>query len=44
MTLVLVRVEMGVSYDHNTSKTANSSIAKRLAPFNLAFNRTSKVG
>ena len=25
MTAVLVRVELGVSYDHNTSRTANST-------------------
>ena len=25
MTAVLVRVKLGVSYDHNTSRTANST-------------------
>ena len=43
---MLVRVEMGITYDHNTSKTAYSMNSRRpvqLAPFgsNLKFNQNS---
>ena len=45
-TIVLVRVEMGVSYDHATSKTANSANSGRpiqLAPFASKLNQTSSA-
>ena len=43
MTAVLVRVVMGVSYDHNTSKTMNSLNSDRptpLSPFVTKFNKS----
>jgi len=48
-TAVLVRVDTGVSYDQNTSRTANSMNSGRpvqLTPFALKFNHTtsSKIG
>ena len=42
-TVVLVRVEMGISYDNNTSRTANSANSGRpiqLAPFASKVNQT----
>jgi len=42
-TAVLVRVETGVSYDHNTSKTlksTNSGRPKQLIPFALKFKKS----
>jgi hypothetical protein len=45
-TVVLVRVEMGVSYDNNTSNTANSTNTGRpiqLTPFATKLNQTSII-
>ena len=47
MIVVLVRVETGVSYDHNTLRTVDSTNSGRSiqrTPFALKFNQTSKVG
>ena len=45
-TVVLVRVEMGISYDHNTTRTANSANSGRpiqLTPFTTKINRTTVI-
>ena len=49
-TVVLVRVEMGISYDHNTSKTVNSAnsgrpiqLAPMAAPFTSKLNQSTIV-
>ena len=45
-TVVLVRVEMGISYDHNTSRTVNSANSGRpiqLTPFTSKLNQNSSV-
>jgi len=45
-TVVLVRVEMGISYDHNTTRTVNSANGGRpiqLTPFTTKINRTTVV-
>jgi len=45
-TVVLVRVEMGISYDHNTTKTANSANSGRpmqLTPFTSKINQTTVI-
>ena len=47
MIVVLVRVETGVSFDHNTLRTANSTNSGHSlhrTPFSLKFNQTSKAG
>ena len=43
MTAVLVRVAMGISYDHNTSRTMNSMNSERptpLSPFVTKYNQS----
>ena len=45
-TVVLVRVEMGISYDHNTSRTANSANSGRpiqLTPFTTKINQSTVI-
>jgi hypothetical protein len=45
-TIVLVRVEMGISYDRNTSRTVNSSNSGRpiqLTPFTSKLNQTTII-
>jgi hypothetical protein len=45
-TVVLVRVEMGISYDHNTSRTVNSANSGRpiqLTPFTTKINQTTVI-
>ena len=45
-TIVLVRVEMGISYDHNTTRTANSANLGRpiqLTPFATKINQTTVI-
>ena len=42
-TVVLVRVEMGITYDHNTSKVVHSTNSRRpipLAPFTSKLNQS----
>ena len=44
--VVLVRVEMGISYDHNTTRTANSANLGRpiqLTPFATKINQTTVI-
>ena len=43
MTLVLVRLETGASYDHNTPGSVNSLNSEPLASLTVSFNRTTKV-
>jgi hypothetical protein len=46
-TVVLVRVEMGITYDHNTSRTAYSTNSRRgpiqLAPFASKLNQATTI-
>ena len=42
-TVVLVRVDMGISYDHNTTRTVNSANSGhpiQLTPFGLKINQS----
>ena len=47
MVVVLVRVEMGISYDNNTLKTMNSmktsEPVQRTTPFALKFNNDDRL-